>query len=150
MTKAAENAREPGLYWVNDGNCWSVASWGDAAWLVLGSREVFTDDDWAEIGERVERPGTREESISWAAKVEPQPITDAQKTGERLLVWYKHPDNDRGSWHEAEWRDDWVPTIPGVWETACVDNEADFHTGTLYLRGDWTTHYLPLPPEIAG
>jgi len=53
--------REPGLYWVkfddDDGpDEWEVAEWTrDGSWLVLGLSEEYSDDGFAEIGERVDR-----------------------------------------------------------------------------------------------
>ncbi len=68
---------------------------------------------------------------------EPQPITDAQRTGERVLVWSEcaREDPNRLGWLTARWAEgDW--TIGGDW----WEDEA------MHLRDCVVTHYVPLPP----
>jgi hypothetical protein len=53
--------RESGFYWVRSADKhlideWQIASWlSGGYWLVLGNDEAMSDEDFAEIGERVER-----------------------------------------------------------------------------------------------
>lgn len=47
--------REPGFYWVWSDAGWSVARWSGVAWRRIGSATLHIDEDFLEIGERVER-----------------------------------------------------------------------------------------------
>jgi hypothetical protein len=122
--------REPGPYWVRSAGKhrideWQIASWlSGGYWLVLGNDEAMSDEDFAEIGERVERP-------------EPQPITDAQKSGERFLVW----DADDKDWVIASWREPDSPSGPKCW---CGDSAGPNYENTY----DSATHYFPLPTDV--
>jgi hypothetical protein len=151
--------REPGSYWVRcrlfpsrEGD-WEVAQYVGGLWRCAGVMEEFTDDDIVEIGDRAEREGaarlleaikrTRclEDQLTKILGVlgptawpEPLPITDAQKTGERFLVWNdsEHPDT-RG------------------WFTAFYDGKIDgWLTGALggYTELDRVVAHLPLPPDV--
>ncbi len=75
----------------------------------------------------------------WVPKQEPQPITDAQKNGERWVVWYT--------------RQEWSGQDPdGVWITASWFADHDGWSGWMEAghrrRDEEITHYLPLPPDI--
>ncbi len=101
--------REPGFYWVKR-KCeltppapeWEIAQYQSGGyWGFYFEMDSVTEDAIAEIGEPVER--------IWP---EPQPITDAQKTGERFLVWVNAPEGrvDEflhgwaiGSWEGGQW-----------------------------------------------
>jgi hypothetical protein len=145
--------REPGFYWVRcrrfpsgEGD-WQVAQYVVGLWHCAGSGDELTDDELAEIGDRVERSALYLSLVDYDILAptkylrfpsveewpEPQPITDARKTGERLLVWNdsQHPDT-RG------------------WFTAFYDGKIDgWLTGALggYTELDRVVAvYLPLPP----
>lgn len=164
--------REPGLYWVRDrfDDDWVVALWSGSAWLLHGDTTEYKDGAFLEIGPRAEMPPPvvvmdtpqlpevvhynlntpeRKRALMAAFKLpewpEPQPITDAQKTGERFLVWATpvnvsrlHPHNDpmkESGWLTAFWDGYWI--VGG--------NE----TGEGFsLDDDRVTRYLPLPPDV--
>jgi hypothetical protein len=142
---AAMADRESGAYWIRDtGGDWVVAYWeGDprvAEWYGFGDDRPI-DSKWiAEIGERVERRSVTADAtlagrlVDFEEWPEPQPITDAQKTGERFLVWNdsEHPDTCG-------------------WFTAFYDGKIDgWLTGALggYTELDRVTAHLPLPPDV--
>ncbi len=154
--------REPGPYWVRDRfeDEWVVALWSGFGWTLHGDEDQYRDADFIEIGPRVELPppvieppqppnvahydmNTPEGKRALAAFLqlplwpEPQPITDAQRTGERVLVWSEcaREDPNRLGWLTARWAEgDW--TIGGDW----WEDEA------MHLRDCVVTHYVPLPP----
>jgi len=66
---------------------------------------------------------------------EPQPITDAQKTGERLLVWHK----ESGDWKIAAWFKPAFDTEIGWYD--------DFYR---LIDEDCISLYLPLPPDAVS
>jgi hypothetical protein len=68
---------------------------------------------------------------------EPQPITDAQKTGERFLIrydWAPYP-----HWLDAYW--DEKALGRGSW--CGIGGE-----GIVYLCEPRVTHYLQMPPDV--
>lgn len=50
-------ARNPGYYWVYDGD-WSVAEWSGTAWYVVNGQRPVADTEWKIIGEKIERSRT--------------------------------------------------------------------------------------------
>lgn len=70
---------------------------------------------------------------------QPQPITAAQRTGERFLVWYDpRPPciHSLRGWIVARWEaDDWVAGL----------SDAD---DVVWLDPLGLVHYLPLPPDM--
>jgi hypothetical protein len=118
--------RESGAYWIRDtGGDWVVAYWeGDprvAEWYGFGDDRPI-DPKWiAEIGDRVVRRSVTAEATLAGRLVdydltaptkylrfpgfeewpEPQPITEAQKTGERFLVWNDSEYPDTRGWFTA-------------------------------------------------
>ncbi len=103
---------------------------------------------WAELDE-----GSRQYYLTIAERLqigwpEPQPITDAQKTGERFLVWYEpDPDAEYG----ANPGDD--PARENGWQTAWWDG-VDWTVGGegyenhLRLIERRVTYYLLPPPDV--
>ena len=49
--------RESGYYWIRFADEWGIAEYFDDSndWLLIGSEESFSDEDFEEIGERVKR-----------------------------------------------------------------------------------------------
>lgn len=146
--------RAPGFYWVKDrwDDEWWPAQWkGDDGWTFCGHSGEHCDDDyWVEIGEPAERTPNVEllsKMLLEAARVieaaKPQPITDAQKNGERFLVWatpVSVTERDPGS----------DPTKESGWLTAWWDDEewivgGDSIEDGFCLPARRVTHYLPVP-----
>jgi len=134
--------REPGPYWVKlYGGEWRVAEWLSGCWGLAFNTDRHQDSDFAEIGERAERNVFDENDEKVLEQIrqrfaqprwpEPQPITDAQKTGEDFLVWCV----DR--WLIAAW---WSPSFDR--EIAWYDDH------NRWLEEAQVTHYLPLPPDV--
>lgn len=49
--------RENGYYFVKRQSVWSVALWAYACWLLPGSEELYTDEDFEQIGkEKIQLP----------------------------------------------------------------------------------------------
>jgi hypothetical protein len=67
------------------------------------------------------------------ARSKPQPITDAQKTGERFLVWSKR----HTRWFAAVWE-----TESNSWSEGLSPLG-----GSRSIMGE-ITHYLPPPPDV--
>ena len=54
--------RETGFYWVNlrwapEITEWTLAKWTGAGWWAIGINEPLDEEQFAEIGERVDRSG---------------------------------------------------------------------------------------------
>jgi hypothetical protein len=159
--------REPGFYWVKETADaeGEPAYWNKMVWTFAGEPCSYNDDELAEIGERVVRRSVTAEATLAGSLVdydltapskylrfpsfeywpEPQPITDAQKTGERFLVWHepKHEPRDLESYIE--------PVTMRAWFTAFWDDGRWWVIGngwddTIRLEDRHITHYLPLPP----
>ncbi len=227
--------REPGFYWANlrfaPGQTeWTLAKWTGAGWFAIGINDRLDEEQFTEIGERVEprritidlsdktlpsmtlgpagiagpegiaihdltkpaaqmpdfifggiaipslrqpitiddvaeamrRMSKEEQTLTLikasyapgglqsrmptsadyirAAQIiwpEPQPITDAQKTGERFLVWCEFDGDQR--WVEGRWM-----------ENVLLENETAYWDLGFGIRAlaDNVTHYLPLPPDV--
>ncbi len=70
----------------------------------------------------------------------PTKITDAQKTGERFLVWVNAPEG-----RVSEFLYGWAI---GSWEN---DQWVIYMMGTTFMttvRADLVTHCYPLPPDV--
>jgi hypothetical protein len=147
--------RESGAYWIRDtGGDWVVAYWeGDprvAEWYGFGDDRPI-DPKWiAEIGDRVVRRSVTAEATlagrlvdydltaptkylrfpgfeEWPA---PEPITDAQKTGGKIVLWNAKP----GTWFVGYWdatQSNWRPIY-----------------GTVAIPEASVTHWLPPPPDV--
>ncbi len=106
--------------------------------------------DWGQVGEAatlamqimahdLSEPAKQLPDFVWppAQWPEPQPITDAQKTGERFLVWVNSPEYLRG-WAIGSWEDgQWVIYLMGT-------------TFMTTVRPHLVTHCYPLPPDVTG
>jgi hypothetical protein len=136
-------------------------------WMTLGDEQPYKDADFAEIGERVVRQPSssftidhlvlEKAQIAWpdlsmrargritvtGMWPEPQPITDAQKTGERFLVWNENPTDDQlHGWFTARW----YPTVSsfgqsGMWTVGSLNTDEWFAL-------DHVTQYLTPPPDV--
>ncbi len=137
--------RAPGFYWVRqkfmDGSPqgWEVGRFEVGLWALPGDSDEYQTAELYEIGERVERQGTREESIAWAVDLarqlhigwpEPQPITDAQKTGERFLL------HGASGWKIGSWRA--IFGFGSGWRFGWIDDHDDELIGV--------SDHLQLPP----
>ena len=49
--------RDPGYYWVYDGD-WMVAEWSGTAWYVVNGQRPIADTEFTIIGEKIERSRT--------------------------------------------------------------------------------------------
>ncbi len=160
--------REPGPYWVRDRfeDEWVLALWSGFGWTLHGDEEQYRDADFIEIGPRAELPppvivetttddsaqpavvhydlNTPEGKRALAAFLQlpqwpdPEPITDAQKTGERFLVRIlrtRHPRLAHG-WVEAYWDADY-------WMTDLFMPDGEL----IFFDDDEVTHSMPLPPS---
>lgn len=104
--------------------------------LIAELRTQFTK--WAELTDRLQ-PCLEQFAlymISQTGWPEPLLITDAQKNGERFLVWLRHPPHDDtpGRWVIAGWG---IKNNRGAWTTERFSYTEQF-----------VTHYLPLPPDV--
>lgn len=83
-TNTSTATREPGFYWVNDGDFWLIAEWHNGKWFRTHLTGSCSDDYWAEIDER---PLTREQASSQKDQEPKREISDCvRQMYDELLI----------------------------------------------------------------